>query len=73
MTGATRTIRTVREGGYLAEVAVTLTDDGHPWAPFVSAADVAKLDAVRLALRRGDLQAAKALATVYELKPVPAS
>ena len=34
--------------------------------------DAKKLDEVRLALRRGDLKAASALARIYELKPVAA-
>ena len=37
-----------------------------------SLVDAEKLDAVRLALRQGDLKAAAKLARVYELKPVAA-
>lgn len=65
-------VELVREGQYVAEVDVTLIEDEHEWAPFLSAADVRKLDDVRRALRRGDLKAAAALGRVYELKPVPA-
>jgi hypothetical protein len=49
---------------------VTLIEDDHEWAPFVSAADVRKLDEVRLALRSGDLAAAAKLGKVFELRPV---
>ena len=66
------TKRLVREGAYIAEVDVTLTETEHEWAPYVSPEDVRKLDEVRLALRRGDLAAAARLARVYELKPVAA-
>ena len=67
-----KTVRLVREGHYIAEVEVTLIENDHEWSPFVSAADVRRLDAVRLALRSGDLKAAAELARVYELKPVAA-
>ena len=67
-----KTVKLVREGRYMAEVEVTLLDDGHEWAPFVAACDVRKLDDVRLALRRGDLAAAAQLSRVYELTPVAA-
>jgi len=60
----------VREGRYAAEVDVELieTDDG--WSPSLSLEDAYKLDAVREALRRGDLQAASRHARVFSLKPV---
>jgi len=65
-------IELVREGRHVAEVDVTLLVNDHEWSPYLSAADVRKLDSVRLALRRGDLKAAAALARVYELTPVAA-
>jgi hypothetical protein len=67
-----QTKRLVREGAYVAEVEITLTETEHEWSPYVSAQDVRKLDEVRLALRRGDLAGAARLARVYELKPVAA-
>jgi hypothetical protein len=67
-----QTKRLVREGAYVAEVEITLTETEHEWSPYVSAEDVRKLDEVRLALRRGDLAAASRLARIYELKPVAA-
>jgi FAD synthase len=68
----TLTRRLVREGGYVAEVEVTLIDSesDHPWAPYLSLDDAVKLDEARLALRRGDLAAAARLGRVYELVPV---
>ena len=68
----TRTPRLVREGSYVAEVEITLIDTDHEWAPYVSAADVRKLDEARRALRDGDLQAAARLGRIFELKPVAA-
>ena len=72
MTIERSSIKLIREGDYIAEVAVTLLDEEHEWAPFVSAADVGKLDVMRLALRRGDLKAAASLGRVFELEPVAA-
>ena len=63
----------VHEGGYAAEVPIDLIEEDHEWAPYLSIEDAKKLDAVRDALRRGDLKAASKLARVYELKPVAAA
>jgi hypothetical protein len=65
-----QTVKLVREGAYVAEVEITLIETDHEWSPYVSAADVRKLDEVRLALRQGDLKAAARHGRVYELKPV---
>lgn len=62
----------IHEGHYAAEVDVELLDEDHEWAPYLSLADVRKLDAVRDALRAGDLAAAAKLARIYELKPIAA-
>jgi hypothetical protein len=62
----------VREGRYLAEVPVTLIETGSGWSPYLSLKDAEKLDEVRLALRRGDLEAAARLGKVFELTPVMA-
>jgi hypothetical protein len=69
---ARRTTKLVHEGRYAAEVEIDLLEEDHEWAPYISMADAKKLDEVRLALRRGDLKAASALARIYELKPVAA-
>jgi hypothetical protein len=73
MTKTTPTIELVREGKYAAEVEVTLIETGTDWSPYFSIEDAEKLDAVRVALRSGDLVAATTLAKVYELKPVAAA
>jgi hypothetical protein len=68
-----RTTKLIREGRYAAEVEVNLLDEDHEWAPYLSVADVRKLDDVRRALRQGDIKAAIALGgRVYDLKPVAA-
>ena len=67
-----KSIELVREGHFVAEVEVTLLVEDHEWSPYLSATDVRKLDTIRLALRRGDLKAAAALARVFELVPVAA-
>ena len=63
----------IREGRFIAEVDVELIEDEHEWSPYLSVADVRKLDTVSLALRSGDLAAAAKLARVYELTPVLAA
>jgi hypothetical protein len=60
----------VREGHYAAEVEVELIDAGDGWSPYLSLDDAHKLDDVREALRRGDIQAASRLARVYSLTPI---
>ncbi len=67
----TRT-KLVHEGKYAAEVQVELIADDTAWSPYLSPQDVQRLDAVRLALRRGDLAEAAKHGRVYELKPVAA-
>jgi hypothetical protein len=60
----------VREGAYAAEVEVELIEDGNGWSPYLSLNDARKLDDVRDALRRGDIQAASRYARVFSLTPV---
>jgi hypothetical protein len=67
-----RQTKLVREGEYVAEVEIELIDTGEVWSPYVSLADAQKLDAVREALRRGDLTAASQLSQVFDLTPVTA-
>lgn len=66
------TVKLIREGRFVAEVTVSMIDDDHEWSPRLSASDVRKLDAVRVALRNGDLKAASKLARVFEMTPVAA-
>jgi hypothetical protein len=62
----------IHEGKYAAEVAVELIEDDTAWSPYLSPADVKKLDTVRLALRRGDITEAAKHGRVFELTPVAA-
>jgi hypothetical protein len=62
----------VHEGKYCAEVPVDPIEDDTAWSPYLTPEDVRKLDAVRLALRRGDIAEAAKHGRVFELKPVAA-
>jgi hypothetical protein len=65
-----RHTKLVREGPYAAEVDVDLIEASEGWSPYLSVEDAYKLDQVREALRRGDIQAASRLARVFSLTPV---
>ena len=67
-----RVSKLVHEGDYAAEVDVELVYTNDEWSPYLSLNDAERLDTVRLALRRGDLQTASTLARVFELVPVAA-
>lgn len=67
-----RTRKLIREGKYAAEVPVELIEDETAWSPYLSLDDAKKLDAVRLALRAGDVAAAAKHGRVFELHPVSA-
>ena len=49
----------VRQGRHVAEVDVTLIETEGGWSPYLSLADAEKIEAVSLALKRGDVAAAK--------------
>jgi len=49
-----------------------LIEDDTAWSPYLSPEEVRKLDAVRRALRRGDIAEASKYGRVFELTPVPA-
>ncbi len=51
----------VHEGEYAAEVEVELIEAEDAWSPYLSLEDTEKLDAVREALRRGDVSEASKL------------
>ena len=72
MMKARTTTKLVREGKYAAEIAVDLLEDRSGWAPYLTAEDPSKLDAVRRALRKGDLGAAARHGRVFELLPISA-
>ncbi len=63
-------IKLIHEGKYAAEVSVDLIEDDTAWSPYLSPEDVRKLDSVRLALRRGDVEAAAKFGRVFELTPI---
>jgi hypothetical protein len=60
----------VREGQYIAEVEVELIEEPESWAPYLGVEDARKLDAVRVALRAGDIEKASEQGKVFRLMPV---
>ena len=60
----------VQEGKYVAEVDIELIDTPEGWSPYLTLEDAYKLDDVREALRKGDLNTASRLARLYTLTPV---
>ena len=62
----------IHEGKYAAEVMVELHYSDESWSPTMSLDDAKTLEAVRLALQRGDLAEAAKHGRVFELKPVAA-
>jgi hypothetical protein len=62
-----RQTKLVHEGQYAAEVDIEWLESETGWSPYLSVADAQKVDEVREALRRGDLQKAGQLARVFKL------
>jgi hypothetical protein len=62
----------IHEGKYAAEVGIELEYTDESWSPTMSADDARKLDAVRLALRAGNLAEAAKHGRVFELTPIAA-
>jgi hypothetical protein len=60
----------IHQGRYAAEVPVELIEDDTGWSPYLSIEDAAKLDAVRRALRQGDIATAAEYGRVFELVPI---
>jgi hypothetical protein len=67
-----KAIELIHEGRYAAEVPVELIEDDTGWSPYLSLEDAQKLDAVRLALRRGEIAEAARHGRVFELTPISA-
>jgi hypothetical protein len=65
-----KTVELIHEGRYAAEITVELIDDDTACSPYLSLQDATKLDAVRLALRRGEVAEAAKHGRVFELKPI---
>jgi hypothetical protein len=70
----TQSTRLVREGDLVAEVHIELLEGDGGWSPYLSLDDANKLDDVRDALRRGDLQRASRLSDrIFRLMPLAAT
>jgi hypothetical protein len=65
-----RQTRLIHEGAYVAEVQVDLIFMEEGWSPYLSIEDASKLDNVREALRKGDLNEAGRYGHVFELTPI---
>jgi hypothetical protein len=65
-----KTVKLIHEGRYAAQVPVELIEDETGWSPYLSVEDTKKLDAVRLALRSGEIAEAAKHGRVFELKPI---
>jgi len=65
-----KTIKIIHEGGYAAEVPIELIEDDTAWSPYLSLEDAKKLDAVRIALKSGDVATATKYGRIFELHPV---
>ena len=65
-----RQTKLVREGSYVAEVEVDLIETDEGWSPYLSLEDAERLDAVREALRQGEIEKASQMAHVFRLMPV---
>lgn len=66
------TVEFVQAGKYAAEVSIVLIEDEGDWSPRMSLDDAKKLESVRFALERGDIDAAARHGRVFELLPVSA-
>jgi len=60
----------IHKGSYVAEVEVELIDTDQGWSPCLSLEDSKKLDEVREALRKKNLETAFRFARVYPLTPL---
>jgi len=67
-----RKMKLVQEGEYVAEVEIDLLYTDNEWSPTISVADALKLDKVRAALKKGNIETASQLAQVYKLLPIAA-
>ena len=65
-----RYTKLVHEGPYVAEVDVELIETDTGWSPYLKLEDAYRVDDVRDAFRRGDIDLASKLARVFTLTPV---
>jgi len=63
-------VKFIHEGQYVAEIKVDLIVSDDSWSPFLSLEDAYKMDDVRAALRRGDIETASHFGKIYTLKPL---
>lgn len=66
-------LKLVHEGNFVAEVSVNLIETSEGWSPYLSLEDAYKLDDVRDALRKGDIETASRIGRVFKLIPVSIS
>lgn len=71
MSKKTRT-KLVHEGNYVADVDVELIEEPDSWSPCLSLEDARKLDEVRTALERGDVESVSKNSRVFSLTRVDA-
>lgn len=67
-----KSIELIHEGRYAAEAPVDLIVDDTGWSPYLSLEDARKLEAVRLALRKGETTEAARYGRVFVLTPISA-
>lgn len=60
----------IHAGRYVAEVEVDLIESEDEWSPYLSVEDATKLDDVREALQREDLESASRYGSIYKLEPI---
>lgn len=60
----------VHAGRYVAEVEVELIVSDDEWAPYLSVEDASRLDDVREALQREDMESASRYGRIYKLEPI---
>ena len=67
-----QTTEIIHEGQFAADLEIDLHYSDESWSPTMSLADAKKLEAVRLALRRGDIVEAAKHGVVFEMTAVGA-
>ena len=60
----------IHSGRYVAEVEVDLIESDDEWAPYLSVEDATRLDDVREALQKEDMESASRYGQIYKLEPI---
>ncbi len=63
----------IHAGRYVAEVEVNLIESDDEWAPYLSIEDATRLDDVREALQKEDMESASRYGRIYKLEPISLS